>query len=145
MAVSFGNSFMLWINKTATFYPISGQQDMSKPQSAGTMDIGSKATAPYTLNAPNSITVSITGTLWPDLPDVNGFEHMHSLFTATAPTAEIFQIRRNGIGGDDPGDVEFECLMYVTQLDEALPRNGVRGYSFTLTTAAVPTVNTVLA
>jgi hypothetical protein len=142
MAKKFGNSYLLWINRGGTFYPISGQQSLSKPQSAGSIDIGDKNSAPYTLEAPALLSVGITGEVWPDLPDVNGFEYLYSLLLSQA--AEFFQIRQNGLLGNGTTDVEFHASMYVMGADKTLPRNGVNGYSIKLGLAAVPIINKVL-
>lgn len=139
MAKSFGNSRLLWINRSGIFYAINGQQSHSKTQAGSTIDIGDKNTAPYELTAPTSLAVSISGEIWPDLPDVNGFEWLFALSLSQAQ--ERIQIRRGGLAGNGTSDVLFDAFMYILQCDENAPRNGVVGYSYRLGLAATPTVN----
>lgn len=143
MAKSFGNGFLLWVNRAGTFYCPNGQQTLSKTQSAATIDIGDKNSAPYNLEAPGLLSLGLSLDVWPDLPDVNGFEWIFGLSVSQA--SERFQIRRNGLAGNGTTDVEFDALMYVLACDKTLPRNGVNGYSVRLGLAGVPTQNRVLA
>jgi hypothetical protein len=116
---------------------------LSKTQSAATIDIGDKNSAPYNLEAPGLLSLGLSLDVWPDLPDVNGFEWIFGLSVSQA--SERFQIRRNGLAGNGTTDVEFDALMYVLACDKTLPRNGVNGYSVRLGLAGVPTQNRVLA
>lgn len=141
MAKKFGNDTLLWINNGGTFYLPSGQQTLTRSQSSSSIDIGDKNSAPYNLEAPTLISVVPAIDIWPDLPDVNGFERIFALSISQQP--EIFQVRRNGIAGNGTTDVIFACSLYVMGCDATFPRNGVEGYSVKFGLAAVPTINRV--
>lgn len=139
MAKRFGNDDLVWINRSGTYYPLLGQQSLSQSGSTSTIDISDKTSQGYATEAPGLTSMQLTFDITPDLPDVNGFEYLETLFTSKQ--AELFQIRKNGLAGNGTTDVQFQASCYVLNKSKSSAKNGVRTVSITLGIAAAPTID----
>ncbi|MGI4876655.1 MAG: hypothetical protein ACRYG4_04145 [Janthinobacterium lividum] len=141
MAKKLGNDYRLWIEGATpgTLAEIKGQQDLSQAGQASTIDISDKTNAPYGLTAPGNIDVSISGDLFPDLPDATGYALLAAAFLSQ--TVVKFEIRKGGSLGASPGDVVFAASMYVLQNGKSYPKGGVVKATIALGLALAPTVN----
>jgi predicted secreted protein len=139
MAKRFTNDMLLWVRRSGVFYPVLGQQNLGHSGSTATIDLSDKTTGGYGTEGPGVTSMQITLEVTPDLPDVNGYEYVESLFTSK--TAEVYQIRKGGLAGNGTTDVQFECSMYVLNKSKTAPKNGVLSVSLTFGLAAAPTID----
>lgn len=139
MGKKLGNDYRLFVNTTSTYAIVKGQQGLTQGGSSATIDTSDKDNSPYGTVAPGNFDMTIGFELYPDLPDVNGFTRMETLFLSQTP--ELFQIRKGGASGADPADVVFKASCYVLSFAKSYGKNEVVKVTGTLGLAAAPTVN----
>jgi hypothetical protein len=143
MAKRLANDRRLWVESATpgTFNMVKGNQNLSISRSGGTIDGTSKDDFPFMINLPGPRNLSLGASFIPDLPDVNGFERLQTVARATTVTPINIQVRKGGAAGVAPGDVEFECSMYVTDDNMDAGQGKVIDNSFVFVPAAAPTVD----
>jgi len=143
MAKKLGNDYRPWIESAVagTYNEIKGNTTLSISRSGSTFSIGTKSDFPVDPQAPGSRGHSISLGVIPDLPDADGYERLMTLARSSSVAAIGFQIRKGGSSGVTPGDVVYECDVYVTQDDNDLNQNSPVGASVTLVAGAVPTID----
>ena len=131
----------LWVQSATpgTFNAPRGQQDLNHPVSRETEDSSDKASYPDNTVVITSRTRSITLTVKPDYPDVNGIQRMESLFNSGIP--EVYQIRKNGAAGNGTTDRIFECSMVITQFNKNHSKGKLRSIDITLAPFAAATID----
>ena len=143
MGKRLANDRRVWIESATpgTYNMVKGNQNLRINRSSGTIDGTSKDDFPFNINLPGNRNHSVAASFMPDLPDANGYERLQTLARASTPTAIGVQIRKGAAAGVAPGDVEYECSMYVTEDNTSADQNTVVGNDFTLVPAAAPTVD----
>jgi hypothetical protein len=133
----------LWVQSSTptVFTAPRGQSNLSHSVSRATEDASDKASYPDNIVQITSRTRSISLTVKPDYPDVQGIQRMESLFNSGTP--EIYQIRKNGAAGNGTTDRIFECSMVITQFEKSHNRGELRSIAITLAPAAAATIDTL--
>jgi hypothetical protein len=143
MGKKLGNDYRLWLESAVagTYNEIKGQQDLSVNRSGGTIDTSTKDEFPYGSAGPGGRNVSVPFGLIPNLPDANGYTRFETLANAVVATPLKVQIRKGGSAGATPGDVVFECSVYVTDFNTTMGQNAAVTATGTLIAAAAPTID----
>lgn len=143
MTKKLSNDYRLWIESSTpgTYNEIKGQQTLSINRASGTVDTTTKDDFPWGSQAPGSRSVSIPFGLIPNLPDPDGYTRLETLAASDVSTPIGIQIRKGGSSGADPGDVVWECSMYVTDFNTGLDQNTPVTATGTLVNAAPPTLD----
>ena len=135
-----GSDYRLWVNNGSTYTEIKGQSDLNRVSQRNAIDASDKQSYPYKVYLAGDWDGSITLTIKPDYPDVNGCQRVESLFKAG--TAELYQIRRNGSAGNGTTDVVFQQSMIVTQMSPNKSKGEIVSFSVVLMPAAAATIDT---
>ena len=143
MAKKLGNDYRLWVESAVagTYGEVKGNQNLSISRQGQTIDTSTKSDFPYGTMAAGLRNLSIQASFIPDLPDATGYERLMEVVRATTISTLGIQIRKGGSAGATPGDVVFECDMYVTQDDNDMGQNAAVGAGLTYVAAAAPTID----
>jgi hypothetical protein len=131
----------LWVQSASpgTFNAPKGQSDLNHSASRSTIETSDKQSYPDKTYQVTERDRSISLTVRPDYPDVNGIQRMESLFNSG--TAEVYQIRKNGASGNGTTDRIFECSMVISQFAKTHNKGELRSIQITLVPAAAATVD----
>lgn len=145
MAKKLGNDHRLWIESATpgTYFEIKGNQNLSVSRQGQTIDTSTKSDFPYGTMAAGNRNLTLPSTFIPDLPDATGYGRLMTLMRSSTLSTVGIQIRKGGAAGADPGDVVFECDMYVTQDDNDFGQNTAVSAAVTFVAAAAPTIDTL--
>jgi hypothetical protein len=143
MAKKLGNDYRIWIESATpgTYNEIKGGQNLSVNRSGGTIDTSTKDDFPYGTQAPGLRQVAIPAAFIPNLPDANGYTRLATLANAATATPFNIQIRKGGSTGASPGDVVFECSVYVTDFNTSFDQNDAVKATCTFVSASAPTTD----
>jgi len=143
MAKLLGNNYRLWIESATagTFNEIKGNTALKVNRSSDLIDTAAKSDFPYGTNAPGLKSMTIDATIYPDLPDTNGYGRLEARSQQSDPTA--FQIRKNGSSGADPADVVLEGNFYIGNYNTDMGKNAPVQVDFQLALAEAPTIDTL--
>lgn len=131
----------LWVQSaTPTVFNFPrGQSDLNHSASRSTIETSDKASYPDKTYAVTERDRSISLTVRPDYPDVNGIARMEALFNSGA--AEVYQVRKNGAAGNGTTDRIFECSMVISQFNKTHNKGELRSIAITLVPAAAATID----
>ena len=140
MAKLLGNAYRLWVETATpgTYAIIKGQQSMSTPRSASTIDTSTKDDTPYLTSAAGNFNYQIDLSGVADLPDATGYTFVDTKYKAQVPWK--FQIRKNGATGVT-GDAVFEGVCNIVDLTPNYSQNEPVKYTLKLTLASAPTID----
>ncbi len=133
MAKTDASGDKLWINRAGTFYSIKGQSNLNQPNSRSTIETSDKDSYPDKTYQVTERDRSVTLTIKPDYPDVNGIQWMETLYNSGA--AELYQIRNAA------ATVMFAQSMVISNFTKTFNKGELRSIDITLMPAAAATVD----
>jgi len=141
MANRLGHEEKIFVdNGSGTYTEIAGQTSYDASRPTQFIDQSSKTTGRISLKAPGRQDFTMTVTGKKIVPDANGLERVFALTQVYPQVAGNFQIRVTPFTGSD---VRFQCSMYVGNFKETGPDQDNTTYSFDLTCAAAPSIDTL--
>lgn len=142
MAKKLGNDYRLWIvaSDGTTFSEVKGQTALSITRQGGLFDTSTKDDGAYATQGPGLKGVSISCTIFPNLPDTTGYTRLETVALASPAVANLFQVRKGGSSATGT-DVVFAASLYVSNFNTEAPKNGPVQVTFELGLAAAPTTD----
>lgn len=146
MAKKLGRDYHLWIESATpgTYNVILGQVDLTVNRNQAFIDSSSKDDGTYGTQAPGQRSLTIDFSVIPNLPDANGYTRLETNALADPQEPTMFQIRKGGTAGADPGDVVFEASMYVGDFTTAMGKDDPVRATGNLSLAAAPVTDALL-
>lgn len=143
MAKRLGDDRRVWVESSTvpgTYQMVKGNQALTISRSRATIDGTTKDTQ-EAINLPGVRNSSLRCSFQPEMPDANGYERLEAVARAAVPAPLNVQVRKGAEAGVDPGDVEYQCSMYVTDDNTDHSQKSVSTNDFTLVPAAAPTID----